>query len=138
MIFHQHYDGDYKRRLPFFKIIQLIEKRLIANVRMVLLHSRTSKRKNIEETSAGTSPLKNKKINFGSIPIVNNISVCSSHSSSALVQSSPSSSLPSSSTSQGSKLFDCDIYNFTDELGDDLVNLEDVTSPHTSSTAYQW
>jgi len=42
------------------------------------LKSRTAKRKNMEETSAVTSLLKSKKINFGSSPILNNNTVCSS------------------------------------------------------------
>ena len=91
-----------------------------------------------EETSAVTSLLKSKKINFGSSPIVSNNTVCfSQSSSSALVQSSLSSSLTSSSTNQESRSFDDDIYNFTYDLGNDVVNLEEETcSPHTNSTAY--
>jgi len=53
------------------------------------------------------------------------------------VQSSLSSSLTSSSTNQESRSFDDDIYNFTNDLGNDVVNLEEETcSPHTNSTAY--
>ena len=96
----------------------------------------------MREESAGTSLLKSKKINFGSSPIVNNNAICSSHSSSALVQSSLSSSVTSSSTSQESYIFDddmkfdVDMFSLTGDLEDNVVNLEEETSPHTSSIAY--
>ena len=64
------------------------------------LHSKTATRKNIEATSANTSRLKSKKNNFGSSPIANNTSVCSSHCSSELLQSL-SSSITASYTSEG-------------------------------------
>ena len=89
----------------------------------------------MEATSAGTSLLIGKKINFGSSPTANNTYVCSSHSASALLQSL-SSSLTSSSTSEESKFTsfgDYDIYDdVTNDLGHDVVNLE-KTSHSTNS-----